>query len=316
MRNARSFLGVLVISFVLALPLVFSAQPSWSQTNNATPATPSPVASAPTPTAQTPLNLKIIATKGHAEITFGELTDQLMQNGIVCVGEDHDSLVHHRIQRQIIAALFARDERLGVGMEMFQKPFQRDIDWYIDGQISEDVFLRLTEYKQRWGWDYSLYRPIVDFARNNKIPLAGLNAPKELTARIMKVGEDGLTAEEKQEMGPVEFNVAAHRNYWFSQLGPIHGNHQLTQDEKERFYEAMAVWDDYMAQSAASFIKERHLARLVILAGAGHVDLGFGIPDRAAKYASTSVAKIHIVIGADETDDATFGADYVIHVLP
>ena len=62
-----------------------------------------------------------------------------MEADLVCVGETHDSDLHHRVQLQIIKALFARDERLGVGMEMFQRPFQssnRRLSFRQDGQKS------------------------------------------------------------------------------------------------------------------------------------------------------------------------------------
>ena len=80
----------------------------------------------------------------------------------------------------------------------------------------------------------------------------------------------------------------------------------------------MAIWDDYMDRSAADFRKDRQLRRMVILAGAGHIEGGFGIPDRAAKYANASRANIRIFIGtpAEDEPDAYLPTDYVIYVAP
>jgi uncharacterized iron-regulated protein len=241
--------------------------------------------------------------------------DRLMGADLVCVGEDHDSELNHRVQLEIIKALYARDERLGVGMEMFQRPFQPALDRYLKGEGSEEDFLKATEYRQRWGFDWGLYRPIVEFCRRNAVPVAALNAPRELTRRISKVGVAGLNEEEKQQLGPVDFHIKEHRDYWYERLAKMHGDKNPTEEQKERSYDVMTTWDGYMAASAAKFQQERRLRRLVVLAGSGHIDRGFGIPDRAAKETGGKVATIHVDVGGDPTKAfAEPVADYVIVV--
>jgi uncharacterized iron-regulated protein len=216
-----------------------------------------------------PPTLVIHSAKEKRSLTFGELTDRLMAVDLVCVGEDHDSELNHRVQLEIIKALYARDERLGVGMEMFQWPFQPALDRYLKGETGEDEFLKAAEYRQRWGYDWSLYRPIVDFCRRNGVPVAALNAPRELTRRISKVGVKGLNEEEKQQLGPVDFHVKEHRDYWYERLAKMHGDKDPSEEQKERSYDVMTAWDGYMAASAAKFQQERRLRRLVVLAGSG-----------------------------------------------
>jgi uncharacterized iron-regulated protein len=246
-----------------------------------------------------PPALLVRSTRDGRDITFGELIDRLLAADLVCVGEEHDSAPNHRVQYEIIKGLFARDERLGVGMEMFQRPFQPVIDRYLKREIGEEQFLKETEYQKRWGYDWSLYRPIVDFCVKNGLPLAALNAPKELTKRIGEVGYKGLTGDEKEQLGPIAFQVKAHRDYWFDRLAKMHGKTNATAEERERSYEVMAVWDDYMAASAARFQQVRGLRRLVVLAGSGHIDRGFGIPERAARQTGGKVATVHVEVGAE-----------------
>jgi uncharacterized iron-regulated protein len=262
-----------------------------------------------------PPPLVIHSTKEKRDLTFGELTDRLMDVGVVCVGENHDSELNHRVQLEIIKALYARDERLGVGMEMFQRPFQAALDRYVQGEIGEDEFLKQSEYKQRWGFDWALYRPIVDFCRRNGVPVAALNAPRELTRRISKVGVGGLNAEEKGQLGPVDFHVQSHRDYWYEKLPRMHGQRNPTAEQKERSYEVMTTWDGYMAASAAEFQQKRRLRRLVVLAGSGHIDRGFGIPDRTAKQTGGRAATVHVEVGGDSAKAfAEPVADYTIVV--
>ncbi|HYT92707.1 MAG TPA: ChaN family lipoprotein, partial [Gemmataceae bacterium] len=259
-----------------------------------------------------PLSLSVYSRKEKGSISFGELVDRLVEADLICVGETHDSEPHHAIQLRIIKALFARDERLGVGMEMFQRPFQESLDRYHRGEIGEDVLLKETEYPKRWGYDWSLYRPIAEFCRKNGVPLAALNVPAELTRRLSKVGHAGLSEDEKKQLGAVDFHVKEHRDHWFEQLAQMHGDKKATAEQKERSYQVMTAWDDYMADSAARFQQERRVRRLVVLAGSGHIDRGFGIPQRAAKRTGGKVLTVTIAFDGDKRGEPT--TDFVVVV--
>jgi uncharacterized iron-regulated protein len=248
-----------------------------------------------------PPALAIYVARKDQPLTLGVLVDHLLEADLVCIGETHDSDLHHQVQLQIIKALFARDERLGVGMEMFQRPFQDALDRYTHGTLSEEDFLMATEYKQRWGFAWSLYRPITDYCRRNGVPLAALNAPKALTSRISQVGYVGLSEDERRQLGPIDFQVAKHRDFWYERLAAMHGQKDVPVEQKERSYQVMTTWDDYMAASAARFQQERHLRRLVILAGSGHIERGFGIPERTRKHTGGKVLTIGIQVGGEAT---------------
>jgi uncharacterized iron-regulated protein len=262
-----------------------------------------------------PPALAIYSRKDKKTISFGEMIDQLLDADLICLGETHDSDLCHRVQLQILKALYARDDRLGVGMEMFQRPYQKEIDRYFRGETSEEDFLRATEYRQRWGFDWSLYRPIVEFCRKNNLPLAALNAPKELTKRVSKVGYAALTDDEKKQLGEVNFQMKDHRDYWYERIPKMHGLKNPTPEQKEHGYEVMTVWDDYMAASAAQFQHDRNIRRMVVLAGSGHIERGFGIPMRAARRTGGKAATVRIEVGGDLDKLAAEGTtDYVVVV--
>lgn len=260
-----------------------------------------------------PPSVTVWSAKEKKELTFGELIDRLLGADLVCVGETHDSELHHQVQLQIIRSLFARDDRLGVGLEMFQRPYQKHLDRYVTGATSEEAMLEDTEYHSRWGFEWSLYKPILDFCKRNSVPVAALNAPRELTQKISKVGVADLSDDEKKQLGDVDFQVKGHRAYWFERLAKMHGDTKVPEDRKERSYQVMTVWDGYMANSAARFQKERGLRRLVILAGSGHIDRGFGIPERAAKQTGGKAVTVHIATKGDRKDpEKEAPADFVV----
>ncbi len=241
--------------------------------------------------------LEVHSARLGKTISFGEMIEQLLQADAVCIGETHDSDLHHQVQLQIIKGLFARDERLGVGMEMFQRPYQKHVDRYFKGDASESEFLKDSEYPQRWGFDWSLYRPIVEFCRRNSVPLAALNVSTEVRKRLSSVGYDKLNEDEKKQLGAIDFHVKEHRDYWYERLARMHGQAgKVPADQKERSYQVMTTWDEYMADSAARFQKERGLRRMVVLAGSGHIDRGFGIPQRMVKRTGGKAATVKIEV--------------------
>lgn len=256
--------------------------------------------------------LVVYDARAQNKITFGQLIDQLSAVDLVCVGERHDSELHHRVQLRIIQALFALNDRLGVGMEMFQRPFQDAIDDYFQGKTHEEDFLKASEYKKRWGFSWDLYRPIVEFSRKNGIPLAALNAPRELTSKVVKGGLASLSEEDRRQLGDIDFHVKEHREHWYEKLPLLHGRKNASVEEKDRSYQVMTIWDDFMASSAAQFQKTRNLRQLVILAGAGHIERSFGIPARAARKTGGKFATVRVEVALDH---AKVSADPAAHFV-
>jgi uncharacterized iron-regulated protein len=58
-----------------------------------------------------------------------------------------------------------------------------------------------------------------------------------------------------------------------------------------------------MASSAARFKKERGLARLLIIAGGGHVERRFGIPDRVEKLSGGKAVAVRIVQAGEPLEE-------------
>src|SRR5262249_20609306 len=119
----------------------------------------------------------------------------------VFIGEEHDRYDQHLTELEIIRRLYQRDpSRWVIGVEFIQRPFQADLDAYIAGKIDEREFLKRTEYFDRWGFDFRLYRPIFHFAREHAIPVVALNATRELSEEVAKVGLEGLKTPLREQL--------------------------------------------------------------------------------------------------------------------
>ena len=205
--------------------------------------------------------------------------ERLAPKKIIYVGETHDKFSHHQVQLQVLQSLYRQNPKIAVGMEMFQRPFQNALDDYIAGAIDERAFLKRSEYFKRWDVDYNLYKPILDFARGEKIPVVALNLRREIVDKVAKGGIDSLSKEEKQEIPrELDFSDEAYR----ARLQEIFQAHQDSQGKNFVFFhQAQILWDESMAESIDRFLKKHPDFRMVVLSGVGHLQFGSGIPKRA-----------------------------------
>lgn len=268
------------------------------------------------PVAQPPMSTGI-PNAGSRVLDLASLTsmdallDRLTDRRVIFVGESHDRYEDHLNQLAIIQGLHARGRPLAIGLEFFQQPFQADIDAYIAGTIPEAEFLRRTQYFDRWRYDYRLYRPILQFAREQRIPVIALNLASELTAKVGDVGIAGLTEAERARI-PTEIDRddPAYRQRVESvfKLHPAEQQHNL-----EHFLDVQLLWDEGMAERAARVLADDPGRTLVVLAGAGHIEYGQGIPNRLLRR--QPVPSAILLNGANRRPDPA-AADFFLYPQP
>ena len=213
-----------------------------------------------------------------------EIMAHVADKKIIYVGETHDQFSNHVMELEIIKDLHRRGRKIAVGMEMFQKSFQKVLDDYIEGRIDERDFLKGTEYFKRWGFDYNLYRPILLYARSEKVPLVALNIQEEIVDKVFRSGLDSLSEEERKSMpSQMDFSDEAYRE----RLKRIFLEHRDLENFKRSnfdfFYQAQILWDEAMAESVDRFLRTHPIDQMVVLAGSGHLAYGSGIPKRVAR---------------------------------
>ena len=222
--------------------------------------------------------------------TLGSVIEKASDKKIVYVGEYHDRFAHHQVQLQVIKVLHRKDPKIAVGLEMFQRPFQKALDDFVSGAIDEREFLKRSEYFKRWSLDYNFYKPILDFARAEKIPVVALNIRSEISGKVSKSGMDSLSDEERAEL-PAELD--------FSDTGYRDRLRQVFEEHKSKgernfdfFYQAQIIWDEGMARSIDEYLKKNSDQRMVVVAGLGHLFYGSGIPQRSFRrngYSYTTI---------------------------
>jgi uncharacterized iron-regulated protein len=241
--------------------------------------------------------------------TLDDVIKAVSNKKIIYVGEFHDRFSHHNVQLQVIRGLYEKNKKIAVGMEMFQRPFQNVLDDYIAEKIDEKEFLNKSEYFKRWGFDYNLYKPIVDFARQEKLPVIALNIEREIIDKVSKGGLDSLSKEEKEKI-PSQMDFSD--NDYKERLKRVFKMHDRS-DEKnfDFFYQSQLLWDETMATSIDEFLKKNEDYQVIVLAGGGHIAYGSGIPKRAFRRNGYDYAIIMIDVDIDKNI-----ADYVVFPKP
>lgn len=264
------------------------------------------------------LSYRILAGRGNGGAVSGAaLLSALQTAEAICLGETHDSFAVHSMQLLLLDRLRgdpASASQRAVGMEMFQRPFQAPLTQFSEGQIDEGALRTLTEYDTRWGWDWDFYRPLVLHAVSQGHPLLALNAARELTRRVSMVGVQGLTDAERAQLPELDFSDEAHLAWFADQISAGHGD--LSPERLMQSYATQVIWDETMADTAASWLKGTAGRRIVILAGRGHCVDG-AIPARMRRRGIGQVLGLQIL---DDTPGAVQAAvlgdaaDYVIGV--
>ncbi len=240
---------------------------------------------------------------------LNDIIEKASKKDIVYVGEHHDRFDHHRIQYQVIREMFKNNRKLAIGMEMFQKPYQTALDDYVSGTIDEKAFLKKSEYFKRWGFDYNLYREILLFAHENKIPVIALNVRKEIVTKVSKEGLQALSADdvkdlpEYMDLSDMEYKERL-RGFFEKHAGSEGRNFDF-------FYQSQVLWDESMAHNLNEFMTKNPGYQVVVLAGGGHMAFGSGIPKRAHRLNKKEYA---VILNSDDIEKDV--ADYILYPSP
>jgi uncharacterized iron-regulated protein len=256
------------------------------------------------------------AVSGHAHtlrvadgtyVGFAELIEELRGMRLVFMGEMHDNEGHHRAQLQVMRALKEAGVPVVVGLEMIRRENQSALDLWVAGKMSEERFLKV--FKQSWGM-WPVYRDIFHYARQEKVPLLGLNLSREITHQVARNGFASLSPQQMGELPAVRCDVdARYQDFIRRSLG----GHAHNGAQFLHFCEAQMLWDNVMAQTLLDFLARHPDVTIVVLAGSGHA-WKHGIPEQVRRR---SPVKMRVLLpevpGRIEPNNITLNeADYLL----
>ncbi len=206
------------------------------------------------------------------------MLDDLAGVRIVYLGEVHTIARHHQFQTDILKSLCGRGLKPALGMEMFSGEQQTELDRWLSGMQ------RITELIKQLGKDHWTnlqdYESLLTTARELGVPVIALNASDKLVRKVAREGSAGLSFEERASL-PEDFE----------QINPLNDRLLRLRLRVHKAFQAKSLDNIVLAQSLRDATMARAVVRfldssagkgrsMLVIAGSGHLNYGFGIPER------------------------------------
>jgi len=215
-----------------------------------------------------------------------DVISDLKRNRVILVGEHHSNINHHKAQTEIIRSLKESGAQVAVGLEMFRSDSQQALDRWVAGNIDEEDFKQV--FYDNWGYSWEDYRVIFNYAKKEKVPLIGLNVPRDITRQVSRQGFQSLNKEQKGKLSNIACRVDKEYMDYIKKAFGGHGHGQLN---FAYFCEAQLVWDTVMAINALDYLDKNPNALIVVLTGTGHAQKN-AIPRQIRKRSEVAYAVI------------------------
>jgi uncharacterized iron-regulated protein len=207
-------------------------------------------------------------------IDLGQMLAESSSARYFFLAENHDDVSHHAAQLAIIKGLHQRGLRLAIGLEMFTTGSQEQLDQWVAGKLSLQKFKEV--YSSNWTMPWSLYGEILIYARDNRIPLIGLNLPQGISRKVAREGFAALSPEERRRLpSGITCNVGP---AYMAFIRQAYANHAMQDKAFTHFCEAQMLWNRNMGRQLAAFSARNPRHTVVALVGIGHA-LKRGVPD-------------------------------------
>jgi len=260
-----------------------------------------------------------IGGKASKLSSFEQVVDKLANNRVIYVGETHTSLADHLLQLRIIEALYKKDPNLAIGMEMFPESSQPALDRYTlsSEEVDEKTFIKESDYYNVWRFDYRFFQDILRFARNNRIPVIGLNLERKIVSEVFRSG--GTDSLDKVVLNSLPTDRNLDMEGYSERLSFMHNIHMQGSHGSgavSGFIQAQGLWDETMAENIATFLTKRPDYKMVVLAGSQHTRKDFGIPPRVARRIPVEQASVLNIYNDSAPANLSEVADYYFLATP
>lgn len=241
-------------------------------------------------------------------VTTDQAAGILAGYDVIFLGEAHRNPGNHLAQMALFRGVFARAPNLSLSMEQLERDVQPAVDEYLAGKIGEAPYL---EKIRPWSNYASSYRPLVEFAKEHRLPVIAANTPEDVVTCVGERGAkflDTLKGPQRAWAAADLHLEGAYRKKYlgFAESDPGHGGEQAV-----RGFEAQVTRDDTMAESIFLHLQKNPGRKVVHMTGYFHVDGFLGTVERLqarAPHLKIAVVMPHEVEGSKP---ATLSADDV-----
>jgi len=144
---------------------------------------------------------KLYNAKGK-KVSYKKMIKKMNKADVVMFGEHHNNPIVHWLQYETTAAL-GKTRKLTLGAEMFEADNQNELNEYLAGEIDQKAFDTVARLWKNYPTDY---KPLVDYAKDNKLKFIATNVPRKFASQVFRGGFEALeelTSEEKGWLAPL-----------------------------------------------------------------------------------------------------------------
>ncbi|MHC1706257.1 MAG: ChaN family lipoprotein [Bacteroidales bacterium] len=135
---------------------------------------------------------------------YKDLLKDALKSDVILFGEQHNDPIGHWLQLELTKELFnEKGKSLLLGAEMFESDNQLIINEYLADRMKPKSFESELKLWPNYQTDY---KPLMEFARKNKIQFIATNVPRRYAALVNKSGFevlDSLATEAKLLFAPL-----------------------------------------------------------------------------------------------------------------
>jgi uncharacterized iron-regulated protein len=234
----------------------------------------------------TEANYRVYDKQGNAS-SLEKIIESLKDVKVVFLGENHDDAAAHYLQNEIFRRAFekhGKDRAIALSLEMFERDVQTIVDEYLNDLISENHF-RLGS--RPWGNYETDYKPLMDFAKTNRLKVIAANAPRRYVNMVSRNGRESLkklSPAAQKWLAPLPYGEAsdAYAKKFNALMGQT--SDSITPVKHSPMLNAQALWDATMAFSISEYLKRAKNPLVVHLNGAFHTENRLGTPEHLLKY--------------------------------
>ncbi len=223
---------------------------------------------------QNAYNYRLIDSQTQQPLTVKQLAIQLQDQDIVFVGELHGNHASHLLEMRLMTEMHILHPQQILSMEMFNRDQQPILNRYLDSEIGEAF---LINEAPTWSNYTGSYRPLIEFAKQNFIPVIAANAPADIVRCIGRQGSAYLN-----KLLPRERHLIASKpltdqpEYRLRYMDFLADARKLTAEHKENSYLAQLTRDNTMAESIYQAWLDNPHAQILHLNGQFHSEYSLG----------------------------------------
>ncbi len=210
-------------------------------------------------------------------LTAAQLASKLQKYDVVFFGEYHDQSEIHQYELELLKAMYkAKGAKLALSMEMFEVDNQSKLNNFLADTLSEENFLAASRPWPNYRTDYA---PLVNFAKEKKMPVIAANVPRFLAAHVAKnnASTEGVEAQYQQWLPKHTYAPeGAYKEKFYAQMSSPAAPMKMPPQRLAAVYAAQCLKDDKMAESIAAFADAHQNMQILHINGCFHSDAHLG----------------------------------------